>query len=289
MPIPAKCDRCGARFQVPEVHAGKRGRCQRCGHVFEIPEIAIPGPVAPETATHEVPTPKPSPAVKRILDEEYALGTAAPGGAAPVDASLPRAPRPGAPKRADMTAHRPLAVALAILLYFLTIIPLVILGAIGVPPEALVLLWLMGFPVVIIVGILKCQVRYEASISPTGKPILAVEKHFFGWRHSCEILNLNDYRSMRRIDYDAEDSEANQATGCLVFSLFGLPGLLVYSLANSAGRERARYEVLFIARSAAASDFTVEFPKPRQAAELAKIVANVTGLPLDRMTQFGGV
>jgi len=34
MPISAECDQCGAEFQVPQVHAGKRGKCRRCGNVI---------------------------------------------------------------------------------------------------------------------------------------------------------------------------------------------------------------------------------------------------------------
>ncbi|HEV3137063.1 MAG TPA: HIRAN domain-containing protein [Pirellulales bacterium] len=42
MPIKLSCDACGAKFEVGEEHAGRRGRCGRCGSAVQIPTIVQP-------------------------------------------------------------------------------------------------------------------------------------------------------------------------------------------------------------------------------------------------------
>jgi len=37
MPIPVTCGGCGHTMDVPDAHAGKRGRCKRCGEVVRVP------------------------------------------------------------------------------------------------------------------------------------------------------------------------------------------------------------------------------------------------------------
>jgi hypothetical protein len=45
MPIPVKCDGCGARFKAPDAAAGKKGKCKKCGAA-----IVVPAPAAAESA-----------------------------------------------------------------------------------------------------------------------------------------------------------------------------------------------------------------------------------------------
>lgn len=43
------CPSCGAGLNVPEQHAGKKGKCPKCSNVIDIPMPAAPPPIPPAT------------------------------------------------------------------------------------------------------------------------------------------------------------------------------------------------------------------------------------------------
>src|SRR4051812_10855318 len=46
MPIPVHCA-CGKTLNVPEKHAGKKGKCPACGAVVDIPSLSAAPPARP--------------------------------------------------------------------------------------------------------------------------------------------------------------------------------------------------------------------------------------------------
>jgi len=252
--------------------------------------MTIPKP-APPTAAFSTPAPDASPSLL-AEDEEYGLApepvTLVDGpseGLAP-SALAPHKPPLGAPRRARTSNSHPIPVVLAVLLYLVTIVPVIVLAVLGLPALPLFGVWLIGLVVLSVYGSLTSRLSCEVAIDPAGNPILTVEKLVFGRRRIHDVLNLNDFATFVREDHDfqADDLDAEFQVGLArIGCLFWLAGTIVNYLLQQPGRERTRFEVIFISRNPHFTDYKVEFPTASQAAEFTRIVRNVSGMPQKRL------
>ncbi|MFB0524784.1 MAG: hypothetical protein ACETVZ_04545 [Phycisphaerae bacterium] len=67
--IKCRCNKCGQKFSIPEIHAGKKGKCPKCKNIVIIPKYKTTEPEVPiARATDDKTKPEKSPLDSAVFD-----------------------------------------------------------------------------------------------------------------------------------------------------------------------------------------------------------------------------